>query len=320
MSYTQGRSLHVDKYLSNVAINYRPQGMIADLIFPMVGVGNQSDLIKTYSQADLFRIEDDKRSPGTQANRIQLQVGSDFYFANNYALKGEVTVEDRKNADPAFIRDLEATKVMNIKDKLMMQWELRLSSIVTNATNVNTIYLVGSAWADYTNSNPWADVNTALDYFWDSTGYKANNILFGEEAWRNAKRNDTIINKTKSTGVDGGDMDATESQVAALFGVDRVLVGAGQYNSADEGQGLSLTSLWGDDVFIYYAPTRPNLETPSYGYSFRWTKPGLANMSVERHPFDSKTKTDEFEVGYYQDEKVTATSFGITISSVNSSQ
>jgi len=32
MGLSTGRDLHVDTFLSEIAINYRPQGMIADLI------------------------------------------------------------------------------------------------------------------------------------------------------------------------------------------------------------------------------------------------------------------------------------------------
>ena len=317
--YTQGRTLHVDKYLSNIAMNYRPAGMIVDRILPTVPVMNQSDLIKTYSQADLYRIENAKRSPGTEANRIQLQVGSDYYFANNYALKGFVPIEDRKNADPGFIRDLEVGKVESIKDKLMMGWELRVAQTVTTSTNVNTVYTVGSGWTDLVNADPFGDLNTALDYSWDSTGYRANRMVIGEQAWRNLSRNENIINKVNATGVEGGDMNAKQRQIAELFELEEVLVGRAQYNSADEGIALNLTPMWSDTVFLYYAPARPSLEEPSYGYSFRWTKPGLANMNVERHPYDSRTKSDEFEVGYYQAEKVTAPSLGITMINVNTS-
>ena len=40
-----GRDIHVDVPLSNVAVNYRPMGHIADMIFPVVGVQKHSDLI-----------------------------------------------------------------------------------------------------------------------------------------------------------------------------------------------------------------------------------------------------------------------------------
>jgi hypothetical protein len=42
-------------------------------------------------------------------------------------------------------------------------------------------------------------------------------------------------------------------------------------------------------------------------------------MQVERHPFDTKTKSADIEVGYYQVEKVTGPEYAYVIRAVNSS-
>ena len=42
-------------------------------------------------------------------------------------------------------------------------------------------------------------------------------------------------------------------------------------------------------------------------------------MMVERHPYDSRTKSEEVEVGYYQDEKITGDEYGFLIINVTSS-
>ena len=42
-------------------------------------------------------------------------------------------------------------------------------------------------------------------------------------------------------------------------------------------------------------------------------------MQVERHPYDSRTKTEDVEVGYYQDEKITGASYAFLLTAVNSS-
>jgi len=42
-------------------------------------------------------------------------------------------------------------------------------------------------------------------------------------------------------------------------------------------------------------------------------------MQAERHPYDSRTKCDDIEVGYYQDEKILASEYGFLISAVTSS-
>ena len=60
-------------------------------------------------------------------------------------------------------------------------------------------------------------------------------------------------------------------------------------------------------------------ERPSFGYRFRWVQPGLPNLQVERHPYDSKKKAQDIEVGYYQDEVITGDEYGFLITNVTSS-
>lgn len=315
MAYLQGRGIHVDRHLSNIALSYRPTGFIADMVFPVVNVPKQSDMIKVYSQADQMREEDTERSPGTEAKRVSLSVTSTQYYAKNYALAADITVEDRANADQIFIQDIEKGGIEYATDKLIIGWERRIATKATTSANVSTIFTVGSDWSDYTNSDPLGDIWTAMDNQRDTIGWRPNRVVFSETAWRNFSRNADVINKIFKTGVDGGAPPVAKEQAAALLEVDQVLVGGAMYNSAAEGLSQSLTDIWGDYTLLYYTPPTPSLMFPSWGYSFRWTAPGLANWNVERHPYDTKKKIDSAEVGYYQDEAILATGLATLISS-----
>lgn len=315
MGYLQGRAIYVDQHLSNVALAYRAEGFIADEVFPVVNVDKQSGMIKTYSQADQFRDVDDKRSPGTEAKKISFEVGSESYYADNHALKADVTIEDRVNRDPAFIRDQEQGRVEFVTDKLQLNWERRVATLCTASANVSTLMLVASSWASYSVATPLSDLWTAIDQQRDTTGYRPNRAVFSEIAFRAFARNDEVIDKVHGTGVSGAGKEATPMQVAELLRMEKVLVAGGMYNSSAEGLAQSLTDIWGNYVLVYYAPMRPSVDVPSFGYSLRWAAPGLANWNAERHPYDSKIKADEVEVGYYQDEKVLATPLATLVGS-----
>lgn len=318
--YLQGRGIHVDRHLSQFAINYRPQGFVGDRVFPVVNVDKQTNMIKTYNQADLFRQERTLRSPGTEANKIDVAVNSTSYVCLNYALKADVTIEDRANADAAFIRDLEEGRAMRVADALMLDWDVRIANQVTSSSNVGTSTNVASAWTDLANSDPLGDVWAVIDQIEDATGYRPNRAIFSGDAWRYFSRNNTVIDKVRMTGVNGGGMNASIQDAASLLQLEEVNVGWAYYNTADEGQALNLTRIWGDDVLVYYAPTRPSVELPSFGYTLRWTQPGLPNMTVERLPYNPFQKVDELEIGYYQDELITAKPLGGLIKDCTQSQ
>lgn len=309
--------MHVDQLLSNMALNYRPMGMIADMIFPTVPVQKQSDHYAIFTRADALRIEDTKRSPDTEANKITRMPSSDTYYAENYALKYPVTIEDRANADPIFVTELINGRVEFIMDKLGLDWENRIAALVTNTSNVGSSAAVSSGWTDHTNADCLGDINAAIDNVKDSTGMTPNRIVFGESAWRNFRRNVDVRNIINGTNNGGG--YANIQQVQDLLEIERVMVGGAYKNVGNEAQSESLTQIWGDNVLVFYSADRPSMDRPSFGYSFRWSAPGLPNMQVERHPFDTRRKSEEVEAGYYQDEKITGAEYGFLMTAVNSS-
>ena len=316
--YQQGRALHIDHHLSNVAMNYRPAGFIADRIFPIVQVPKQSDTYVIFEQDDLFRRENTRRSRGGEANKIHSRVSSAGYYCNNFALKADVTLEDRANADPVFVQQFEEGRVNRVQDALFLDWELRVANQVTNPANVGSSFAVGSAWTDYSNSDPLGDIWAAIDNVELATGYRPNRALFSGTAWRNFRRNTLVVDKATNPHVTGGGVYPSVRQVEDLLEL-QVLVGNAWHNAGEEAQSLDLTQIWGDHVLVYYSPEGASMETPAFGYYFRWAGAGLPNMQVERHPYDSRRHCYEVEIGYYQDEVVTAKPLGFLVSNVTSS-
>lgn len=309
--------LHVDRMLSNLAIGYFEGGRIAAMIAPIVQVANKSDLFPVWSRADALRAENDLRAPDTEANKITMGYSTDTYLARNYALKSAITIEDRANADPVFVQGIINGRTRAVTNKLSMRWEIRVAGIVNSTSNVGSSAGVSSEWDASASSDPIGNIQTAMDNVQDLTGTRPNRATMGLDAWRSLRRNDQILDRIfGSTRAQG---NPTIQQVAGLMELDEILVGAAYRNTAEEPQAETLAKIWGDNVTVYYAPSAPSIEEPSFMYSFRWNAPGLPNMQVERHPFDPKRKSEEIEIGYYQDEKVTAEEYAFTLLSVNSS-
>lgn len=299
--------IHIDAALSEMAIGYRPEGFIADMVFPVVNVSKQSDQYVEWSRADRLRIHDTTRAPGAEAKQIFESVSSGTYFAKNYALKSNVTIEDLKNADPIYVDNLTEGKAQLVLDGLMLDWEVRQANQVTSGSNVGTYTAVASAWTG-TGADPLGDMNTMIDNVHYSTGVRPNRVVFGLQAWKPFRRHSTVRNLIFGNNNGGG--YASVGNVADLLEVDQVLVGGAFQNAAGEGLSENLSTIWDDHVLIYYAPSQPSKERPSLGYAFRWAQAGLPNMQVERHPYDMKTKSQEVEVGYYQDEVITGAAYG----------
>ena len=317
MPQSTGRDLHVDRLLSQMAIGFMENDTIAGTIAPTVTVDKQSDMYSVFSRADALRTENDKRSPGTEANKITRTISSDTYFAHNYALKAQITLEDRENADPVFRQNLWNDNAAYVTRKLQLAWEVRVAALAFNASNVGSSAGVASEWDAAASSDPIGDIQTAMDNAEDTTGTRPNRIILGNDAWRSLRRNNQILNRLFGTNNGGG--FPTREQVANLLDIPHIHVGNAYRNTANEAQAETLAKVWGDNVLLAYTPEAPSRDLPSFMYSFRWATGGLPNMQAERHPFDPKTKTEEVEVGYYQDEKVTGAEYAFLLLAVNSS-
>lgn len=318
MGQSTGRDLHIDRLLSQMAIGYAENITIAGTIAPVVSVDKQGDMYSVFSRADAFRTENDLRSPGTEANKITRSISSDTYYAQNYALKTDITIEDRENADPVYRQNLWNDAGMYLTDKLMLNWEIRVANLINTAANVGSSAGVASEWDASASSDPIGDLNTALDNVQDLTAQRPNRLVFGLDSWRSIRRNEQVLNRVfGSTNRQGF---ASRDQVAALLEVDRIHVGEAYQNTGNEAQAETLAKVWGDNVAAIYTPDAPSRDRPSFMYSYRWNGGGaLPNMQVERHPYDSKTKTEEVEVGYYQAEKITGGEYAFLLLAVNSS-
>jgi hypothetical protein len=319
MAFSTGRDLHIDQNLTQLALGYRPQGMIVDMIAPIVSVSKETDLFPVFSRKEALSIESTLRSRGAEARKITRSVSSVGYVVKNYALGSDVYLEDRVNIDPAYEAELYGGATQYLVDKLMLDWEYRVLNQVGSASNVSTGFLPSSAWDARTNpGDPVDQIIRGIEQVQAKTGVRPNSILMGWRAWNFMRRNPNCRNLVK--GVNNGGGWVTRQNISDVLEVERFNVTQAFFNTGNESQAEALASPFHDKVLVYYAPPNPSREVPSFMYSFRWAAGGLPNMSVERHPFDSKRKTETVEVGYYQDEKITGSDYGALILGVGSAQ
>lgn len=321
MALSTGRDLHVDRMLTNIAINFRPTGMVADMIAPVVTVEKESDIYPVFSQSEMFAVEDALRARGTAARKITRSVSSQGYAVKNYALARDLYIEDIANMDAAVEFELGLGATHHILDMLRLAWEKRVLDAVSSASNVSTVFVPASSWSasGITAGDPMSQIEQMKEQVISTTGYRPNSILIGWRAWSFMRRNANMRNLIN--GVNNGKGFVTRTQVQDLFEMDRFLVQESFFNTANEAQSMSFVSPFHDKVLVYYAPEGPSRETPSFMYSFRWQNPRLPQpLVVERHPYDTKLKVETIEAGYYQDEKVTGAAFAALLSGVGSAQ
>jgi len=305
--------VHIDTAISNILLDYRPHGFIADQIAPIVPVMKQSDRFYKIAQADRFRATPDYRSPGMEPNLISYDVSSDGYYCDNYALGSYLTYEELANADMGL--DGRRLRSQLITDILLLNNEIRVSNLCNSTSNVGCYTTTASAWGT-ANSDPYIDCQNDINAIEDGRGYRPNTVVFGKAAWRKWRESEKIQTMIFPHG--GG--VPTIEHAKLLLEVDKILIGGAYYNSADQGVTMSLSKVWNDNVLYAFCAPNPSKEVPSFMYSFRWTVPGIPNMIARVFPFDDKKGRQDIHISYYQDEKITDSGLSYLRTGVGSSQ
>lgn len=313
-----GADVHHDALLSNLAVAAfagGTEGLIANELFPEVGVAKQSDRYAIIDKGNFLRIPDTKRAPKTEAKRVEFQVSSDAYFANNYALAGEIALEDLANADVAF--QLRENTVKLVTGDMLRDQEVRIANLVTSATNVGSGVLLagGDKWSDYVNSDPIGDVNTAHAFIRQRTGLIANVAAIDADTLKILRRHPDLLDMYKYTR--GGQLDV--AQIAAAFDVARILVSNAVKENAVEGGTSSMTSIWGNNCLLAHIEPAVSLQTRTLGLRFKWRPEGFpADMGVvtQREEGAGKRWVEVVESHRFQDEKIVATNLGYLIATV----
>ena len=308
-----GRDLHIDVPLSNMVIGYEPSGFIVQDIFPTVPVQKQSDKYYTWTKGDFFRIPNTLRSPKTKGRTVELSVSSNSYFADNYALVHQESYEDMANSDT--ILASREKRVRALKSLLTLDWENRVASQITSGSNLGSYTTLSGTgqWSDYTNSDPVSDVETGKSSIRSTTGKTPNTMILGYDVYRKLIHHPGLIDRIKyvQKGL------VTPELLAAVFDVDRVLVGKSIKNTGSEGLADSFTDVWGKNVVLAYVTSSPDTTgtDPSLGYSFQWNSAMLGGMPWAAEIWDDPDggNFENRRVQYYQDEKITAPELGYLI-------
>lgn len=304
------RDVYVDVPLSNFAVRAFTQGnFVAPLLFPVVPVEKQSGMYPVITAADWSRLpQSTTRAPKTAPRRVQFGVSSDQYNCINYALAGDNSVEDLSNAIRALrLRQNTARFVLN---QLMGDMEVRVANKVTSISNIGSgvVLASGSRWNNYANSDPIADISTGHAFIRSRTGLRPNTLLLDYDTHRIVRRHPVILDMYKYT--EGG--FATIDQLKEAFDVKEIIIADAIRETSKEGtaaSGTSLANIWGNVALLSYVDrSATSEETATFGLGFRWQPEGApAAMEARRYMDpDPGKKCEIVEVGYYQDEKITA--------------
>lgn len=267
MNHSQIR-LGVDPIYSELAQEYAPNEFTAgNALFPHVQVKSRSGKIPMWGK-EAFQIEDTERAPGTVTRRTGVAYSSTTFALIDHALNSPVAVEDMEEAQDVPGVDLVMPAVNITQSKILLSLEKEKADLSTNAAlypAAHTVTLAGGAqWSDYVNSDPAADVETAINAIEDAEGVKPNVVVMSSLVARKLKHHTKVLDYIRGIGVNITKI--TAAQLADYLDVDEVVITSAHYTDASGNNQY----FWGKDVVLAYVNKNPKSnKVRSYGYTYQ---------------------------------------------------
>lgn len=268
--------VHIDAILTNISVAYmqKAENMIADKVFPVVPVDKKSNKYFTYDKNDWFRDEAQRRAPGTESAGGGYNLSTTTYSADVFAFHKDVDDQTLANADTPLNPLREAAEF--VTSRLLLRREVQfISDFMTTgvwATDATGVAASPTGedfiqWSNYTTSDPIEDIEEAKEDILSTTGYEANTLVLGYQAFRQLKNHPDVVDRYKYTT----SSVITEEMMARLFGVDRILVAKSVKATNLEGVTPAYGFNFGKSACLLHVAPNPGLMTPSAGYIFAWT-------------------------------------------------
>lgn len=311
MSLPTARDLQpVDPILTNMLIAYMQSEsrFVADRVFPQLPVDKDSGTYFIFDKKYWFLDNAAARAYGGNFAFGDFGVSSGTFTTTQYALARAIADEERANSQLPM--DLETASVRWLGMQHMIRRERAWAAGFMKTTVWGTDASISAKWSDYTLSDPVGDVRTGKRTISQATGYTPNLMLIGEIVEDRLVNHPDLLDRIKF--VQQATMGNIRNALAALFGVDVLLVGAAVYNSANEGQTAVMAPIIDDDCLLTYSTPTPGIMEPSCGYTFTWAAGGGGGTIYPPYR-DNGRKSDVITSNQQFAHEVTASDLGYFI-------
>lgn len=279
----------VDPVLTNLAVGYTNEQLIADQLMPFVLLDKEGGKIPLFGR-EHFKVYQTERALRAKSNRISPEdIGSVDVAMDEHDL--EYPIDYREDAESAFPLQARATAVTT--EGIRLRHEVMVADLVQNPASYsvgNKITLSGTSQFSNASSDPEGVVSDAKAAVRAKIVKEPNTMVIGYETWRVLKRHPklkAILSDTRSRLVQLADL-------REIFEIPNIVVGrAVKANDA----GVT-TDIWGDNIVLAYVPGASNGQRspyePSFGYTLRKRGQPVVDTRTEDGKVELIRNTDIF--------------------------
>lgn len=263
---------------------------VATQVFPPLPVENDSGTIPIFTKKYWFVDRLEERAPGQTFEKFGYGISSDTYKTLQYAMAHKIPDEVRANSQMPL--DLEQAALQWIAQASLIRKEAQFASVAFGASAWDNSVTGGSnftKWSDYSGSDPVDDVRTGKRTISQNTGLMPDVLVMGEIVEDRLLNHPDLVDRIKYT--ERGTADNVRSALAAILGVDDVLVSMAIENTANEGQSATYSVIVDDDALLLATNPAAGPFSPTAGRTLTWA-PGGGLGSISNSYYDDDTESD----------------------------
>jgi hypothetical protein len=260
----------VVQVLQDLSIMYANDDFIGERLMPVVTIPTSKGLSVEYWKYDKrnkFRVPTTKIGTSGQVHSVSENVSMASVSLTKEAQNEFVDAWNQEMFD-SIVQDL-IDPTMNVADALALKREVDIATVLCTYTNYGSNYTAVSAadrWDSSGGGDPGGLIDTCRRSIWRGTGQTRLVVFASWDVHRVLKRHPAILDTFKYQG--GKPMQATPAMLAEYFEVDEYLVGLGKYDSVNEGQTATYSSIWSDVFGMVRVAVSPGRRSAFFGATF----------------------------------------------------
>jgi hypothetical protein len=154
---------------------------------------------------------------------------------------------------------------------------------------------------------------------YDATGMWANALIINRKVFRNLRVCDEITDKIASLGagrsIEPGQINA--AVLASCFDLPRIIVAGSARDIANEGQAVSISSVWSDEyAMVARVAETSDITEPCLARTIHWGEDGSTIGGTIETYYEDQSRGDVVRVRHEVQERVMYTPLGYLLSNV----
>ena len=283
---------------------------IGTQLFTMTPVGAKAAKYPVVTRESLTQRASTARASRAAYNRTNFRTEDKSYTCVEHGLEGQLGADEISLYASDFDAEMQTSK--DILFKLLREQEIRIATAAFNTSTFTGADLFSTptyGWGTVASATPTADISAAKAKVFSNCGMEPNTLTISYGTMMNLLNNADIKARLQYTMATTPAM--VKSMLAAVLGVEKLLVGNGVYNAKPEGAtAFSGTAIWSDSYALLSVSAPSGLViAPSVGRTFLWTGDTPENTMVESYD-EPQTRSTIYRVRQSTEEKLVDPYFG----------